>query len=94
MILSELGLTQAVPALTIRVGSLAMRAHDAAASRNTLIEQLLQNGLLVHCAWQTQAVALPVRESPLRLERQMPIVITQKLTAPARDCAPPRHDLG
>ena len=70
-----------------------MRAHDAAASRNTLI--VLHNGLLVHPAWQMHAVALPVREDPFRLERQNePIEITQKLTVPARDCAPPRHDLG
>ena len=66
-----------------------MRAHDAAASRNTLI--VLHNGLLVHPAWQMHAVALPVREDPFRLERQNePIEITQKLTVPARDCAPPK----
>ena len=67
MILREFGLTQVVALLSVQIGCLAVRAHDAAPCGDALIEQALHHLLLIDTVRQTHAVALPIGARPFRL---------------------------
>src|SRR5436190_15495166 len=60
------------------IGRLAMSAHDATAGRDALVEENLHNLPLIHAVGQTNAVALIVTPSPVRLEWHLQISSGQK----------------
>src|ERR1700721_2547072 len=65
VVLSQFRSPEIMKPLLACIGLLAMRAHDAAARRDPLVEKLLHDIPLIDAVGQAYAVALPVGPRPL-----------------------------
>jgi hypothetical protein len=79
----------------IGIGILHVSTHNAAPSRDALVEHGLHDGALPPCAAdQTHAVALPVRACPAGLFRWLDLIeCAQTPRVVGREFAPPTQDV-